>query len=178
MRAIERFHVPTVEALLRVDGVDKEAAGRLVAVFQRYQNDRHFSVEAALRACDELLGTYGVESLAIEGAHDHSDGGIRMCPQFSYCNTGDAYALTVARDHKRSAWVIAGWGDLAEEYEKENKLGDHEEFEERPEQCPSCHGARFALESFERGYSFVCADCNHHCLTPDGWTPAESGGSP
>lgn len=186
---IERFFVPTLEQLapLKSNTVDDDTLVKVQAVLQRWQDDRDFSYEDALQACDELLGTCGIVSIDPEGAPSYIDEGIRMCPPFSYCNAGDTYATTLARDHHAGAWVVACWGDLLEELERDEKLGDHEEFDEAPNRCPSC-GERntFTVEAFERGtwegqqwtsngtgYAFVCSSCNHHCQTPEDWTPPE-----
>lgn len=136
------------------------------------------SYEVKLQACAELLGHGDVVSLDVEGAPHYTDEGIRMCPPFSYANAGDTYAVTLARDHAASQWVIACWGDLLEEYEEENKLGDCEEFDEEPEVCPSCHRSDFTLTHFPgsaRGpsYSWVCDSCNHHAFAAEGYEPGE-----
>lgn len=186
---IERFYVPTLAQLapLKSNTVDDAALVAVRDVLQRWQDDRDFSHEDALRACDELLGTSGIESVDPEGAPHYTDEGIRLCPPFSYCNAGDTYATTLARDHHEGAWVVACWGDLLQEVEEENELGDFETFEECPDACPSCgKSGTFAVESFTRGkwqggqffeegtgYAFVCSSCNHHCQTPKDWTPPE-----
>jgi hypothetical protein len=199
---IERFQVPTIAQLADLH-LDEETVTKLRALFAGKLDPCEASPKCAawvrqcynepsdhdkiLAACDELLGTCGVEALEVDGDGYHTDDGIRMCPAFSYCNAGDPYVATIARDHSAGAWVVACWGDLLEEYENENELGDAARFDEAPESCPSC-GKRgtFTLESFERGehtadgwkasgigYSFVCAECNHHCLTADDFTPPD-----
>lgn len=127
------------------------------------------SYQCKLEACADLLGMCGVVALEIENADTYTDEGIRMCPPFSYCNAGDTYAITLARDHENGAWVIACWGDLLEEYEKEHELGDYQVFDECPERCLNCHRDSFELEFFPgsaRGpsYSWVCDSCNSHCF--------------
>lgn len=199
---IERFDVPTVEAVLAI-GCDRETAEKVVAVlageldpceasekcaawvracYHRPDTRKH---EALLLACADLLGMHDVASLEIEGERHYTDEGIRMCPPFSYANAGDTYVTTLARDHERGQWVIASWGDLCEEYEREHKIGDHEEFDEAPERCPSCgEKGTFKLESYNAGswesgqwvsegtrYSFVCGECNHSCHTPEDFEP-------
>ena len=76
--------------------------------------------EAKLEACNELLGMHGVEAIQSEDAPHYTDEGVRMCPPFSYCNTGDTYALTLIRDHSAGQWMVASWGDAFEEYEAEH----------------------------------------------------------
>lgn len=155
METIERFDVPTVEAVMEI-GCDRETAEKVVAVLdgslspveaseacakwaaQCYHAPDLTKHEAMLQACADLLGMHDVAALEMEDADQYTDEGIRMCPPFSYCNAGDPYITTLARDHERGQWVIASWGDLCEEYEREHKIGDHEEFEEAPERCPSC----------------------------------------
>lgn len=167
---IERFFVPTLEQLapLKSNTVDDDTLVKVQAVLQRWQDDRDFSYEDALQECDKLLDTCGIESVNPEGAPSYTDEGIRLCPPFSYCNAGDTYATTLARDHQAGAWVVACWGDLLEECERENELGDWEVFERCPESCPGCGKSSFQLEFFPgsaRGpsYSWVCDSCNTHC---------------
>ncbi len=199
---IERFRdAPTVEAVMEI-GCDRQTAEKVVAVLDGSLSSYEASAkcakwvdacyhkpdlaghEAKLEACADLLGMHEVVSLDIEGADYHTDEGIRFCPPFSYANAGDTYATTLFRDHEDGSWVISCWGDLAEEYEKEHKIGDFEEFEEKPDQCPNCHGAEFTLESYPRGehtdkgwvvsgigHYYECNKCGHHCQTPEDFTP-------
>jgi hypothetical protein len=129
--------------------------------------------ERVLEACNDLLGGNGVGGLDIEGADTYTDNGVRMCPPFSYVNQGDPYIVTLARDHENSAWVIADWASMAEEYEREHKLGDHEEFDEEPDCCPDCHGDAFTLEKGTSSYYWICNACNHHCKAAEGWEPSK-----
>jgi hypothetical protein len=184
---IERFFVPTLAQLepLKSNTVNGETLLKVQAVLQRWQDERDFSYADALRECDTLLETCGIESIDPEGSSSYTDEGVRLCPPFSYCNTGDSYAATLARDHKEHAWVVAGWADLLTEYEQEEELGDYERFDKAPESCPACGKVdTFEVEAFEKGehtpagwvksgtgFAFVCSNCNHHCMTPDDWTP-------
>lgn len=190
---IQRYDgAPPAEVLTRIGGVDQATATRLRAVLSREVTPEEASPkcaawvaechhepawhERALEACAELLNGCGVESLSPEGADSYTDSGVGYCPPFSYVNFGDPYLTTLARDHERGMWVVACWGDLLEEYEKEHKLADYEEFEEEPEHCPSCDGTAFDLEHFPgsaRGdsWSWVCKACNHHCLAVEGFKP-------
>jgi hypothetical protein len=167
---IERFFVPTLGQLadLKSNTVGDDELKAVQRVLQAWW-DGDKSHEDALQECDRILGTCGVVSLDIEDASHYTDEGIRMCPPFSYCNAGDTYATTLFRDHKASAWCVACWGDLAEEYERDEEIGDYEVFDACPEVCPSCHGKAFSLEHFPRSdrgpsYSWVCDSCNHHCF--------------
>jgi len=168
---IERFAVPTLEQLkdLRSNSVGDEELAKVRDVLQRWHDDRDFSHEDALQACDEILGTCGVEAIDPEGAPSYTDEGIRMCPPFSYCNAGDPYVATLLRDHASGLWLVAGWGEALEEVERDEELGDYEVFDSCPDYCPSCHRKAFTLEFFPgsgRGasYSWVCDSCNHHCF--------------
>lgn len=70
--------------------------------------------EIKLAALDELLGTYGVEPLRIEGAFvDRYYYDIVA----SYLNTGDTYSHTLLLDHERRRWKLTSWGDFYEAYE-------------------------------------------------------------
>jgi hypothetical protein len=197
METIERFDVPSREALVKFVNDDlhmnPDLADDLEAAFVRWRDDRDFSFEDAFKVFDEILGGHGIESVDPEGAPDFRDEGIRMCPPFSYVNMGDSYAMTIGRDHDAGQWVFASWADMLEDCEKEHKLGDHEEFDEQPERCPSCHGTKFTLEEFRCGewvqgpdektsrfvqddatsYAYVCNGCNHHCQMAADFAPPE-----
>jgi hypothetical protein len=187
---IERFQVPTM-AQLKDLPCDDEARTKIIAILDGtldpceasekcaawvrscYNTPDHDSHEVKLCAIDELLGTFGVEALNIDGDGTHTDEGIRMCPAFSYCNAGDPYVATLLRDHVAGAWLVAGYGDALEEYERENHLGDSEEHDECPEECPECGRKAFTLEffpSFARGpsFSWVCNSCNRHAFAVPG----------
>jgi len=67
--------------------------------------------EIKLAALDELLRTYGVEPIRIEGAFiDRYHFDIVA----SYLNTGDAYATTLLLDHDEQRWTLTSWGDFLE----------------------------------------------------------------
>jgi hypothetical protein len=63
--------------------------------------------ELIMCAIDELLETFGVESLDLDD---------RL---ISYCNAGDTYAATICHigDGWTDEYVVASWGDLVEEAE-------------------------------------------------------------
>lgn len=120
--------IPSIQTILKT-GCDGEVARKIRKLFEGKLNPREVSEkcdkwvsqchnepsehEQILCAVDDLLGNHGVESLEIGDEH-YSDSGVRMCPKYSYSNTGDSYALTVIRDHENERWLIASWGDLAE----------------------------------------------------------------
>ena len=180
---IERFDVPTLQMLLDHLTPDRAIAKSVLAVLAREIEPEVASAacdawvrqchhrpswhERALAACDDLLGTCGVEGLPID---DKSP--------FSYCNTGDTYETTLAFDYEAQQWVLASWGDLLEEYERENELGDYKRFDEPPDRCPDCHSEELSLEPFHNAthgdtYAWVCASCNHHCLAVEGYSPGD-----
>lgn len=72
------------------------------------------SHESKLYACDDLLGTCGVESVDDPRGETYEDEGIAFCPLLSYCNTGDTYAPTLMRNHETGEWLIASVGDIIE----------------------------------------------------------------
>lgn len=76
---------------------------------QCYHRPRNSEIK--LEALDELLGTYGVEVIRIEGAWvDHY-----YCDSVaSYLNVGDAYATTLLLDHEQQRWTLTSWGDFLE----------------------------------------------------------------
>lgn len=173
---IERFTVPLVSHVLQIEGTSEETAAQIVAIFERHKIERGFTHEDALNEIDTLLGNHGIETISAGDDDTYTDEGIRMCPPFSYSNNGDSYAWTVVRDHEARQWLICGWADALEEYERSHETGDYETFEECPEVCPSCHGKALTLKHFPgsaRGpsYSWVCDSCNHHCLAVDGYEP-------
>lgn len=185
---IDRFKRPPVDALLRIDSVDREIAKRLFAVLSGATDPCDASEKCAawvrkccsepseheqmLCACDDLLGRYGVESLAIED-EEHTDNGARYCPPFSYVNFGDPYITTLARDHENSAWVIASWGDLLEEYQEEHNLGSYTEYDEKPERCRECHRTSFTFEKNETRCAWRCDSCNSCHLAAEGAAPSD-----
>jgi len=172
-RTIERFVVPTLSQLepLRSSSVGDAELARVREALTRWQVDTARSHEDAIQECDKILGTSGVVALDVEDGHHYHDEGIGHCPPFSYCNAGDPYVTTLARDHQASAWVVACWADLLAEYEEQEGIGEWEVFEACPERCPSCGAERdaFQLEFFPgsaRGpsFSWMCNSCNHHCF--------------
>lgn len=184
-RADLKSNLPSVEDIMQIPGLDRDSAGMVHAVLERHHTDPDFTHEDALQECDQILDTCGVVSLDIEAADSYNDEGIRLCPPFTYCNAGDSYATTLARDHENGTWVIASWADLAEAYEKEHKLGDFEEFDECPDSCVDCGHSKLNLESYKAGhwegsifvgegtrYTFVCGSCNRHHTAAEGFEPS------
>lgn len=186
---IDRFNHPPVDAILRIESTDLVLAKRLFAVLAGAVDPSDASEACAswvrkcyhkpseheqiLRACDDLLDGCGVEALAIED-EQHTDNGVRHCPPFSYVNFGDPYVTTLARDHERGQWVIAGWGDLLEEYEREHKLGSYAEYDEEPERCRDCHGETLTFEQDSGAHgAWICASCNSYHLAAEGAAPSD-----
>ena len=66
--------------------------------------------EIKLEALNELLGTWGVEPIRLEGDWDRYYGDVVA----SYLNTGDTYAPTLLLDHRRNRWCLTSWGDFYE----------------------------------------------------------------
>lgn len=180
---IERFNVPTVDALLQIDGVGRLTAEILFDVLSGAVDPCEASAKCAawvlrcfhtpseheqiLCACDDILGGHGVEALNVED-EQHTDNGARHCPPFSYVNFGDPYATTLARDHEHWQWVIAGWGALAEEYEREHKLGSYAEYDKEPERCRDCLAVAFVFkkDSGEHG-AWICSCNSYHFAAKD-----------
>lgn len=82
-------------------------------------DDDHSSLnEARLAACDQILGTHGVEDI---GYHNQFDYG------FSYCNTGDTYATTIGYDSKNQRFLITSYGDFVENSEDANDWQEEED---------------------------------------------------
>lgn len=71
--------------------------------------------EIVLSALDELLATFGVESIETSEVISNYHGYARA----SYLNTGDSYATTILLDHKKLTWRLVSWGDFVEEIEGE-----------------------------------------------------------
>lgn len=70
--------------------------------------------EQKLEALNELLGTYGVEALRVEGAWVDSYHGDIVA---SYLNTGDTYSNTLVVDSESGRWRLTSWGNFYEAYE-------------------------------------------------------------
>lgn len=71
-------------------------------------------IHAMMNACDEAIGTYGIEST--EGRNGRS---------LKYCNTGDSYAATICFEFKQgffgrklSRVFVGCWGDWVEKHGK------------------------------------------------------------
>jgi hypothetical protein len=204
---IKRFSIPTPEDLapLKALPLSKDTdvgsfeLGEIYATL-RMCDEGDYGHERAIQACSKILGMHDVVSLDIEGVGHFTDEGIRHCPAFSYANAGDPYIVTLLRDHKAGQWIVSDYASVLEECEKENKVGDYEEFDEEPERCPSCHATDFELGTFERrrepmtddlpkaggstatfdkpviGYYFACTSCNHHCQTSEDFEPEVDSG--
>lgn len=67
--------------------------------------------ERRMAAIDEVLGTFGVESIA------RADSGVFEAPLLTYCNAGDTYAATIVR-HRGGSYRISSWGDAVEALER------------------------------------------------------------
>lgn len=70
---------------------------------------RPAETELIMKAIDEVLETCGIEAIWSESFSD-------KCPQFTYCNTGDSYALTVLYDYFESKFIVSSWGDTVEKH--------------------------------------------------------------
>jgi cation diffusion facilitator CzcD-associated flavoprotein CzcO len=128
--------IPTATTLEKLTGGDRALAlkvrrvldGRLMAsnaseAAARWAASRHHHVRATsheliLEACNDLLDGCGVEAIRPNCDPQHYDEGIRMCPAYSYVNTGDSYALTLVRDHEDSCWRVMSWADAVDRHEK------------------------------------------------------------
>ena len=67
--------------------------------------------DKALHVMDSLLSTFGVEGACVQDS---------MHDGFSYCNTGDTYAMTIILRtlDGRDQWILCSWGSLVESLEK------------------------------------------------------------
>jgi hypothetical protein len=117
--SMERF--PSIETLMRIPGCTREVATKIRAIMKGEldprtieQTDRWVRtcfhdphiIEQRLHAIDVLLDTHGVEALGTSES--------TRWPQYSYCNAGDPYALTVIRNHARGSWYVGAWSDIVE----------------------------------------------------------------
>ncbi len=64
-----------------------------------------------LEACDELLGTHGIEPLWL-GAGEYAS----RPPDYQYCNAGDTYSTTLIYSQHNGAdnLYIGCWGDIVQ----------------------------------------------------------------
>lgn len=106
------MRLPSIKTLARIESNEGDA--RVIAKRLRKALESAHSWENALTECDAILNTHGVESIEFPGEPFYTDEGMRFCGRYSYCNTGDTYAVTVIRDHKRGTWLVCSWGDLVE----------------------------------------------------------------
>lgn len=114
---------PSVKTLQERLSVDHATARRLKAVlsgkvdlmtvesarrrqYEAYHD--HEPVTLALEACNEILGTFGVEYIrSNEDTHREAAG-------IDYCNAGDTYRPTLTYDNRDDIWRACAWGDLVE----------------------------------------------------------------
>jgi hypothetical protein len=123
------MNLPSIKKIMEIPGTDRETALKVRAMLECHGNDglaENKAVELGctrtikwisscynlpddytviLRACNELLGTYGVEYFTtVDGCY------------VDYCNTGDMYAPTICYDGTTGRYLVASWGGLAEKY--------------------------------------------------------------
>jgi hypothetical protein len=128
--------IPTREALIQEFGDDKGV--KLYDVLKSKTQPEDYPKTAAwiracyheprpeekkLRACDEILETYGTE--AIESSVYQVDRFHHKIVAV-YCNTGDSYAATILFETERERFVITSWGDWVESSPRKYKLNDTE----------------------------------------------------
>ena len=70
-------------------------------------HNRPSDTELIMKAINEVLETHGVEAI---WNPDFSE----KWPQFTYCNTGDTYVLTVCYDYFERKFIVTSCGDLVE----------------------------------------------------------------
>jgi hypothetical protein len=66
-------------------------------------------VTVALHAMDQVIGTFGVESLGPAQ-------GSSYAPPYEYLNAGDTYAATLVYKRSSDSLSIGSWGDIAERH--------------------------------------------------------------
>lgn len=95
-----------VKAILsgRVDLMTVESARRR----QEEAYHDHEPVTLALEACNELLGTFGVEYLRSR------EDTIREALGVDYLNTGETYAATLSYDNRTDLWRVCSLGSYVE----------------------------------------------------------------
>jgi len=74
-------------------------------IFQCF--NRPSEVALIMKAIDEVLETSGVESINNPEFSEDS-------PQFTYCNTGDLYALTVCYDYFEHKFIVSNYCGLVD----------------------------------------------------------------
>jgi len=72
-------------------------------------DSRMWRVTVALHAMDQVVGTYGVESLG-------PGQGSSYAPPYEYLNTGDTYGTTLIYKRSSDSLSIGCWGDITERH--------------------------------------------------------------
>jgi hypothetical protein len=99
------------------DGVYRDRPDLTKArALKRLVRQSHGNPEVTMEVIDDLLGTFGVESL------DFEPDNFRKNPDYLYCNTGDTYAGTVLYSFSQRKYFLWNWGDVVEAEEKERGI--------------------------------------------------------
>jgi len=79
---------------------------------------RLWRTTVALHAMNEVVGTYGVESLGPPRSGDYA-------PPYEYLNAGDTYAGTLIYDRAGDRLFFGTWGDIAKKHPEWEGSGDY-----------------------------------------------------
>ena len=92
--------------------------------------------EQVMCALDEILETFGVEAVTVEGAWvDRFHGNIVA----TYCNSGDTYDATVVYDSEAGEYLITSWGDFLEDWEQRHAHDDESDVDDLTEHEDFAH---------------------------------------
>ena len=101
----------SVSRLRRELSIGQEEATKLRELLRWHD---HKSVDRALDYASKVLDAHGVEALHDPSRWDNYYTDIVAL----YVNTGDTYATTLVYDIDRDTYLVQGWGDWVERYER------------------------------------------------------------
>lgn len=107
------------------DALDEAGARALLREMRGAEDPE--DVDGVLDRANELIGGHGVEAIHDEDAWVNNYYGDIT---FLYVNMGDPYIRTIGYDTKEEEFVVAGWGDWAEQKDRQRELERDEGYDE------------------------------------------------
>ena len=92
-----------------VEGSCPETAAYVRGMHSSPYDSHMWRVTVALHAMDQVVGTYGVESLG-------PTSGPSYAPPYEYLNTGDPYDATLIYRRETDSLSVGSWGNIAERH--------------------------------------------------------------
>jgi hypothetical protein len=105
---MSRFSAARLSRELGISDRDAEKLRELVAL------PNHRRVDQALEFANKAMDLHGVEAVRDPSQWDEYYGDV-VC---LFVNTGDSYATTLVYDVQRDTFLVQGWADWVERYER------------------------------------------------------------